>query len=254
MAMLADTAWRAPRNLSGNAGFSLIELAVVLTIIGTLMSGVLVAVSQSMANARITDARAQLREIEEALYGYAQATGRLPCPATDDSANAGYEESAPCDDFHGFVPAGTLGIAGPVNSDGLLVDPWGNPIRYSVIVTAASGTPAFADYTSIQTFFNSASSTLTDANMFSICSDNGCTDELYNTIPAVVMSLGPNGSTYTSADEALNAGSQTMNGYSVKNDFDFVSTTFSEDNFDDQLIWLSPYILFNRMVSAGKLP
>jgi hypothetical protein len=68
------------------------------------------------------------------------------------------------------------------------------------------------------------------------------------------MSLGKNWATYTSTNESLNAGTQTMNGYPIKNDYDFVSTTYSEDNFDDQLIWLSPYILFNRLIEAGKLP
>lgn len=234
-------------------GFSLMELAIVLMIVGTLLSGVLVAVSQSMANARLTDARAQLREIEEALYGYAQATGRLPCPATDDSMTPGFEESSPCDDFHGFVPSGTLGIRGPVDSNGLLLDPWGNPIRYSVIVQVPVSTAAFVNQAWIQNIFNNNIALETE-DMLSICPDSTCTNALYDTIPAVIMSLGPNGNTFTSADEALNAGTETMNGHSIKNDLRFVSTTFSEENFDDQLIWLSPYILFNRMVSAGKLP
>lgn len=233
----------------GARGFSLIELAIVMMIVGTLLSGVLVAVSQGMANARITDARAQLREIEEALYGFAQATGRLPCPATNASPTPGYEQASPCSP-HGFVPAGTLGIRGPVDANGLLMDPWGNPIRYSVITT---GTPAFTDSGSIRTFFNSNTSLPT---MFSICEEDACTNRTHTSVPAVVFSLGPNGMTYTSADEAQNAGSQVMLGHPVKaeTDLDFVSAAFSDENFDDQLVWLSPYILFNRMVSAGKLP
>jgi prepilin-type N-terminal cleavage/methylation domain-containing protein len=246
MAMAADT---KIRGMQKNAGFSLIELAVVLMIIGTLMSGVLVAVSQSMANARITDARAQLREVEEALYGFAQATGRLPCPATDASTNRGFEE-APCNALHGFVPAGTLGLRGPVDANGLLMDPWGNPLRYSVM---SAGTAIFTDAGSIRIFFNNMTSL---PALFSICADNTCANRIHTDIPAVVLSLGPNGKGFSSTNETLNAGSQAMNGHPIKanTDLDFVSTTFSEENFDDQVVWLSPYILFNRMVSAGKLP
>jgi prepilin-type N-terminal cleavage/methylation domain-containing protein len=245
MAMAADT----HPGMKKHAGFSLIELAVVLMIIGTLMSGVLVAVSQGLANGRITDARAQLREIEEALYGFAQATGRLPCPATDASANPGFEE-APCNAVHGFVPAGTLGLRGPVDANGLLMDPWGNPIRYSVM---QAGTPTFTNAESIRNFFSNMGALPT---MFSICEDNTCTNTLQDTIPAVVMSLGPNGRSFSSPEETTNAGTQAMHGHPVKASADlrFVSATFSDENFDDQLVWLSPYILFNRMVSAGKLP
>jgi hypothetical protein len=55
---------------------------------------------------------------------------------------------------------------------------------------------------------------------------------------------GRNWTTYTSDDERQNAENNEM----------FVNTTYSEDNFDDQLLWLSPYVLFTRMVNAGRLP
>lgn len=252
------TALKPQRRANRSAGFSLMELAVVLMIIGTLMSGVLVAVSQTAENNRITNARAQLREIEEALYGYAQAYGRLPCPATDTSAP--YEDrdafTDVCSSSHGFVPSGTLGIYGSTNADDLLLDPWQQPLRYSLITTAGANNPDFSSKTSIQSFFNNGTtiSNLSDVELFRVCEDDLCAAELSDIVPAVVMSLGKNWSEYTSADETLNAGDQTMGGYAIKDDYDFVATNYSEDNFDDQLVWLSPYILFNRLVSAGKLP
>lgn len=246
------TAMQFSRFAKAQGGFSLMELAIVLMIIGTLMSGVLVAVGQSAANARITNAKAQLREIEEALYGFAQAYGRLPCPATDSSVPANYEDTA-CSEPHGFIPSGTLGIQGPLNADGLLVDPWQNPIRYSVILDELAGTPDFTDATSIQDFFTDGTA-VTNANTFEICEDSACAQNYSDTVPAVVLSMGANWASYSSADEIMNAGDQTMSGYAIKDDFTFVSATYSEDNFDDQLVWLSPYVLFNRLVSAGKLP
>ena len=241
---------------SRDAGFSLMELAIALLIVGTLMSGVLVAVSQTAENGRITAAKAQLREIEEALYGFAQAYGRLPCPATNLSTIAGFEES-PCTSMHGFVPAGTLGINGSTNEDGLLVDPWQQPLRYSVIMTATVGfNPNFSNATSIDSYFTAGTviTNPTGTYMFKVCEDTACSATKSDIVPAVVLSLGKNWSSYSSADEALNAGDQLMSGYAIKDDYIFISTTYSEDNFDDQVTWLSPYILFNRLVSAGKLP
>ena len=40
---------------------------------------------------------------------------------------------------HGFVPATTLGIAGPRNDDNLLLDAWSNPLRYSVTASDVDG-------------------------------------------------------------------------------------------------------------------
>src|SRR5688500_2018312 len=112
-------------------GFSLIEMAMVLMIIGTLMGGILVAVSQTTENSRRATARNQLREVETALYGFAQLNGRLPCPALHDSN--GIEDpdgGGGCTRSNGFVPSATLNLNGAVNADGLLLDPWGNPLRY----------------------------------------------------------------------------------------------------------------------------
>jgi hypothetical protein len=84
---------------------------------------------------------------------------------------------------------------------------------------------------------------------------------LASAIPVVVISHGKNGNgAYypqgtqlplgTDADEQDNqltaAGTATANT-------NFVSKT-PTDTFDDLVTWLSPNILFNRMVTAGKLP
>ncbi|MEX1058406.1 MAG: prepilin-type N-terminal cleavage/methylation domain-containing protein, partial [Natronospirillum sp.] len=65
-------------NATNMKGFSLMELAVVLTIVGILLSGVLMAVSQSAENTRRIETRAQLNGLMQALHGFAQANGRLP--------------------------------------------------------------------------------------------------------------------------------------------------------------------------------
>jgi prepilin-type N-terminal cleavage/methylation domain-containing protein len=240
-------------------GFSLIEMAMVLLILGTLLGGVLVAVSQTTENGRRTTARNQLREIESALYGFAQVNGRLPCPAVHNSN--GYESPSgggtggvACTSNNGFVPTTTLNLNGAINADGLLLDPWQNPIRYSV---AATLEPQFTNADSIRDFF-AGGGTFNAAGMLKVCPSSSCTagDELATMLPAVVFSMGADWSSYNSPDEQANAGngSTKLGTYNITNGDAFVSADYAEDLFDDQLIWLSPYVLVNKMISAGQLP
>jgi len=67
-------------------GFSLVEMAVVMLILGLLLGGLFTSIGQSTDNKRRTDTLNQLALVEEALYGFAQAYGRLPCPSTVASA------------------------------------------------------------------------------------------------------------------------------------------------------------------------
>jgi len=226
------------------------EMAVVLLIMGFLLSGLLVSVSQNAENNRRTDASAKMESIQEALYGFAQTTGRLPCPAAIASAGAESRDgSNNCTQWHGFVPAATLGITGSVNGNGLLLDLWGNPYRYSI----GSGffAPAVA---SLTTVFANWPTTLPNPGL-RVCLDETCSDTIANNIPAVVLSMGANWAQYTSAAEVANAGAVAQPpGTGVTTTNIFVSTTYDEDNFDDIVLWLSPNILFTRMISAGKLP
>lgn len=251
-----------------SSGFSLMEMAVVLMIMGVLMSGVLVSVSQTTLNARRSTALAQLRSVEEALYGFAESQGRLPCPAsnTTDGGEDGVGTPIVCNISHGFVPSATLGINGQINADGLLLDPWGNPIRYSVVRTALNdnagntnpGNPDFSNRTSIDNFFGNGTA-IDPTNMLQVCDESTCMNNVLTDIsPAVILTTGENGAAYSagtsSNNEVANGGDAALGAYAINDDLIFVSANYIEDQFDDQLVWLSPYVLFNRMVSAGKLP
>lgn len=245
--------------ISQHSGFSLIEMAVVLMILGTLMSGVLVAISQTMESSRRSSALAQLRQVEDALYGYAQTNERLPCPATHTSGGRQSPDTVAgnCTTLHGFVPAGTLSLFGPTNDDGLLLDPWQNPIRYSIapLDSDSDGNYDFANALDLASLFATpALITAGVANMLRICDINACSGmTISDMVPALVYTLGPDWATFSSADEIENA-ETTLGTYAIANDSQFVVAGYTEDIFDDQLIWLSPYVLFNRMISAGKLP
>lgn len=241
-----------------NSGFTLVEMAMVLLIVGLLLGGMLPTLSSQMEAQRVSETRRQLEEIQQALQGYAVAYGRLPCPA---SASSNGEESPAgggnCTNFYnGYVPAATLGITS-VNGQSLVTDGWGNPIRYAVAGNTING---IATALTVNNGMRSATmDKIADASLLNVCasgtgitgSDCGSTaNKLTSKIPALVFSTGKNGGYGGSGlDEAAN-----LDGNRV-----FVSHTptpaaAANGEFDDQMIWLSPNILFNRMVAAGKLP
>jgi len=80
-------------------------------------------------------------------------------------------------------------------------------------------------------------------------------NKLTGTTPAIVYSTGRNGGYGgTGIDELANPNRNSLN-----NDRVFIShmptpSAAANGEFDDIVIWLSPNTLFNRMVTAGKLP
>lgn len=68
-------------SILNQAGFTLVELTIVLFIVALLSSGLMLGLSGQREQAMNKDARMQLETIREALIGYAMTNGRLPCPA-----------------------------------------------------------------------------------------------------------------------------------------------------------------------------
>lgn len=243
------------------AGFTLVEMAVVLLIVALLLGGLLPTLSGRIELQRMSEVHKQLDEIEQALIGYAVAYGRLPCPASTSSNGAesfaagGNAANGNCSNFNdGYAPAATLGL---VTADGYATDSWGNRIRYAV---TASNSNAFTRTGGMSATGMSAlapnllvCSTATGITATSCASSKALTAN--PGVPLIIFSTGKNGSYGGSGtDEAANPNINSSN-----NDRVFVShapTASSATNgeFDDIVIWLSPNILFNRMVEAGKLP
>ncbi len=232
-------------------GFSLIEMAVVLLIVSSLLGGLLLSIGTTREINNRNAAESTLEEIVEALYGYAQANGRLPCPATAASNGLASPAAAgACSGgaiSAGFVPSATLGLSGPLNDDNLLVDEWLNPFRY--VVTNASANA----YTSTSMGGLSIAALANSADL-RICDSAACTTVMADNLPAVVLSMGSDWATFTSGHEIENSGEVTTSGYRMPADISFVNTGYIEDIFDDQLNWVSPSILISRMISAGQLP
>lgn len=103
-----------------DAGFTLVELLVVLVIVGLLASLVAPRVLGYLGEAKHDSAAAQIKNIESALELYFVDNGEYPTT----SQGLGALSSA---------PAGTVNWSGPYlkNAD-TLRDPWGNAFIYSL--------------------------------------------------------------------------------------------------------------------------
>lgn len=119
-------------------GFSLVEMAVVLLIVGLLASVFLPATNTMLDNSRRKESRAKLEAIEQAMVRFVVVNGRLPCPADGALAPVnvaqGLEQPTPpgavCSTIalrNGVVPWRTLGLA---QDD--VTDAWNTMITYRV--------------------------------------------------------------------------------------------------------------------------
>jgi len=236
-------------------GFSLVEMAIVLAIVGLLLGGLMPTILTQMESQRINETRKQLDEIQQALIGYAIINGRLPCPAYSTGNEDPIGGGACNHPYDGFVPAATLGLT-TTDSNGFAVDSWGNRIRYAVtpwnstspavsnVFTAAGGMgmTGISNLLPSGTPYLQACSTVSTSS--SSCSVANTTLASSPGVPVVIYSSGKSGGpSGTGADEVENA----------DNDRVFVSHTQTSD-FDDLVVWISPNTLLNRMVTAGKLP
>ena len=240
-------------------GFTLIEVAIVMLILAVLISAAILPLRGQRQTANINTARDDIEAIEEALYGFAIANGRLPCPTQPGVGGVEQPAGGICvNGSIGFVPSTTLGLKGDVNCDGLLVDPWGRPYLYSVTtVLAGNNTYTRSGVGSIQDVTITA---LAGQPALRICTDSACGTNLTDEAVAVIISTGEN--TAASADQLQNAGEAAIasgctTNYGVSADNDYVYHTAVEEagnEFDDIVSWISPNILFAKMLAAGRLP
>ena len=243
-------------------GFTLIEMAAVLMIVGLLLGGLLVPLSAQMEQRNVSETRKYMDEVRDALLGFVIANGRFPSPACGTIAtgqtNAGIELSAAsaplcttsANDIS-VLPWATLGVSE--------TDAWGRRLTYRV-------TSTFADTT------DGANGTcaVTSGVSFQLCStgnitvkDSSAGTNVASNIPAIVISHGAKGcGAYLPTggrmqDDPAVALPNYCNDANQQENVDgnatFVSKT-PTSSFDDIVVWITPNILLNRMVTAGKLP
>lgn len=255
------------------SGFTLIEMSIVLLVVTLLLGGLLVPLATQIEQRKISETQKILEEAKEALVGFAIANGRLPCPASDSSngqesfAAGGDAANGACSNFFdGFLPAATLGLT-PVDTQGYAIDGWGlvqNRIRYAVADTTVNAiTFPFTRTNGMRT---ATMEKISPEKLLYVCASRPLNPtpvdhcgapvlKLANNALFVVYSVGKNAATGgTGPDESINP---NPNHPAPQPDPAFVSheqSAASGNEFDDIVTWLSPNILFNRMVAAGNLP
>jgi prepilin-type N-terminal cleavage/methylation domain-containing protein len=262
------------RRACAQAGFTLVEIAIVIVIATLVLGAVLVPLAGQIESRRVKDARAKIEEVKDAVLGFAAANGRLPCPAavgsngresfcTADSGNCSettaVQTHGRCSNFFdGYLPAATLGIS-PSDSNGFAVDPWDSQAsrwRYAV----SDKTVATINYalTAANGMRGATAANIAQEDLLFVCARGGSTAAsscgagvaaLTDKAPIVVWSLGRNASAAgVSTDEQENG---DADAFFVSHDLTDAAGPAGE--FDDIVGWLSLHVLVSRMLSAGQL-
>jgi prepilin-type N-terminal cleavage/methylation domain-containing protein len=275
---------RSQRSLRVATGFTLVELAVVLTIVGFLLASLMYTLSAQTEQRNFEETRRRLEQARELVLSFAIVNGRLPCPARSNGVGAEVRDvaSGRCwdgalEDYYGgalaggvtggLLPAATIGYQ-QVDATGLAVDAWGNRIRYAVAKSIAAGTcagaftnPHWVNATNIK-----ANGLACQPGDLLICKSatgitptacGGAANQIMSQslVVAIIYSTGKNGATSGGGgvDEAanLNGGGNT--------DPIFVHHTptpsdAANGEFDDQFTWITVGELYGKLIAAGVLP
>jgi prepilin-type N-terminal cleavage/methylation domain-containing protein len=228
-------------------GFTLIELAIVLVIIGVLLGSFLGTLGARIDNARRTETVEALDKIKLSLYGFAmsQSPIRLPCPDTD---NDGLEDmaGASCSTLSspGNLPWATLGI-----SRG---DAWGSNFSYWVadLYSNAAGFTLATDATGVAQVDDSIGGNLISNNIAAVIISHG--KNMYGSIDVnnVARSAVPAGAAYDDERENLDVDGAAPVLFISRS----VASEEAATAYDDMLVWIPEFELKGKMVQAGALP
>jgi len=210
----------------------------------------------------------------EALYGFALLHGRLPCPdrivdgQPDGDGREDRHGLTACISDDGYLPAVDLGVEGR--------DAWGGRLRYHVTAALdpAAGGANFAAHDDGVCRADDADLDLCEVGVIEVATRGDDprtatveTKALYtlaNGIPAVVVSSGANGILGVAQDDPSRDEAENADGDHrfVARDYAAGGANCRDDDdeglplchFDDLLRWVSPTVLANRLVRAGRLP
>lgn len=256
--------WRNPAySRARTAGFSMVELAVVIVIVSVLLGVVLTPLATRIQMQQVRDQQRTLDELREALLGFAQVYGRLPCPDT----NGNGQENWPC--HAGGAPTSAVDELPYATLGVMATDRWGRRYVYAVTTqltnVVRTGEPAAA------TPDTDDQLDLTDRGRLTLSERRS--DKSLATITtsaaAIVVSLGDNGLGGTDLDgSALPAptGADELENTDLNPSFitrirtdggagcDDTAGTSPLCEFDDLVVMVPTPLLLGRLVQAGRLP
>ncbi|MBF0603269.1 MAG: type II secretion system protein [Nitrospirae bacterium] len=226
-------------------GFTLIEMAILLAVAGTLMLGAVSAIRVQSAKANLEKTQQAMREIEQVLLGFVAMTGHLPCPdwyvgtVADGQENrdavTGLCTDSPDGQQTGLLPWQSLGIKP--------MDQWGNFYSYRV---------------SNNFTVNGGYNFDTNGDM-EVYSGGGTL--LLSNIPVMVISHGPNshGAYAMNLDTNLKrpfAAATALEKENIIDDGDNPDNPNPERFYqagDDILMWISPDVVKLRALESNWL-
>lgn len=219
------------------AGFSLVELSLVLVVVGLLASRLIAPMKAQFESALIEREQHSLGLIKKHVMGYLADKGYLPCPVSLGRSSTVLTNSrdSACHTQRGGVPAVSLGLKGQVGELGELLDSWGNPYRYAV--TAADhqdlGQIGQADWLTPGDLNAIGPAGLSgDLQVCREASISTCAHSLLMSSNIVWVVVSQGARTYAQSEEQEN----------LDNDAAFVSRPYSshpQQGFDDHIIWAS---------------
>jgi len=229
-------------------GFTLLEMTIVLAVLGVVIAATVQPVAARLEQSQRRATRNTIEQVIEAAIGFAGAQGHLPCPASDVSMGWALEKcTGPA--ASGFVPAASLGLSGPRDAEGRLLDSWSRPLHYIVSVSdhAEQGVPGQPDFTTPGELRRVGMRSLRSELVICTTAVETCAkqDIRANQVPLVVLSTGRlDRGTATELENQDHDNTFVVQPY----------TTLPEHEFDDLLGWISENILFYRLIQAGELP
>ncbi len=202
-----------PSNKAG--GFTLVEMAVVMLIMGFLFTGLFSSISGWLENRRYSDTRQQMEAIEDALIGYAIANnGGLPAADSDEDGVADPGVG------RGELPWKTLGL-----DKSSRFDAWQHPFVYHVDAAYRDIAPALPPDTV-------SGLRVVDLSGQSLTANNPEAPIF------VLVSYGKNG-----AGDGDNGNANVV-----------YTSNITMSGFDDEVRWFSRYLLLGKLVDAGIWP
>ncbi len=238
-------------NKKKQSGFTLIEIAVVLVIVGLLVGSFVGTFADRVDSTRQSNTKKELEEIKQVLMAYVY-TGvvpyALPCPDTDLPPDGlSNDVGGVCTAVVGTLPWITLGMGQQ--------DDWGTRYSYWVDQNYANSAVGFDLATGIA---GSAQINTRINNNVSVMAQNAI---------AVIFSRGKNGFGGISFEGVNRDVVPALgNGHDDELENDdgdptFISRFKTDEGvaaaggaFDDILVWINAYELKAKMVETGSLP